>query len=116
MASRTELKLRIWRGDEIAIGPGKIALLEAIAEHGSISGAARALDMSYRRAWLLVDTMNRCFREPLVGTAAGGTKGGGAYVTDTGHAVLAHYRDMQRNAQAAIEADWKKIDALLSAE
>ena len=114
MKNRLELKLRILHGEEIAIGPGKIDLLEAILEYGSISGAARNMEMSYRRAWLLVDTMNRCFRQPLVETAAGGSKGGGAHVTETGKAVLKHYRDMQHKAEAAIQADFRKIQALLS--
>lgn len=114
MKNRLELKLRVLRGDEIAIGPGKIELLEAILESGSISGAARAMDMSYRRAWLLVDTMNRCFRQPLVETAAGGNKGGGAYVTAAGKAVLEHYRNMQRLSEAAVQADFKKIRSMLS--
>jgi molybdate transport system regulatory protein len=116
MENRLELKLRLWRDEEVAIGPGKIDLLDAIMEHGSISGAARALDMSYRRAWTLADTMNRCFREPLVATAAGGSKGGGAYVTDAGKAVLRHYRSMQHKAEAAIQSDLKKLTDLLSAE
>lgn len=114
MTNRLELKLRVLRGDEIAIGPGKVELLEAILESGSISGAARAMGMSYRRAWLLVDTMNRCFREPLVESATGGSKGGGACVTETGKAVLAHYRSMQRAAEAAARADFRKIRSLLS--
>lgn len=114
MKNRLELKLRVLRSDEIALGPGKIDLLEAIAESGSISAAARAMDMSYRRAWLLVDTMNRCFREPLVGTAAGGSKGGGACVTETGKTVIAHYRHMQRMTEEAAQADFRKIRAMLA--
>ena len=66
MKVRTEFRLRIRRGDDIAVGPGKIDLLEAIDTAGSITAAARSLGMSYRRAWLLVDTMNRCFRTPVV--------------------------------------------------
>ena len=79
MADPRKLRLRILFGPEIAVGPGKIALLDAIAETGSISAAARALGMSYRRAWLLIDTMNRCFREPVIETASGGKGGGGAH-------------------------------------
>ncbi|MFY8195818.1 MAG: winged helix-turn-helix domain-containing protein, partial [Novosphingobium sp.] len=63
-----KVKIQFCCGDEIAMGPGKADLLEAIAREGSISAAARAMDMSYRRAWLLVDTMNRCWQEPLVET------------------------------------------------
>ncbi|MBS0308655.1 MAG: winged helix-turn-helix domain-containing protein [Proteobacteria bacterium] len=114
MKNRLELKVRILHGDDIAIGPGKIDLLEAILESGSISAAARSMGMSYRRAWLLVDTMNRCFRQPLVESAVGGSKGGGAQVTETGQAVLKAYRTMQRKSETVIQADFKKIQALLS--
>ena len=84
MKVRTEFRLRIHRGDDIAVGPGKVDLLEAIGATGSISGAARSLGMSYRRAWLLVDTMNRCFRTPVVQAEAGGKRGGGAQLTPLG--------------------------------
>src|SRR5881398_3252210 len=85
-------RLRVKAGDAIAIGPGKIDLLEAIEEAGSLTAAARNLGMSYRRAWLLIDTMNRCFREPVVASAAGGARGGGARVTAFGTRVLAAFR------------------------
>ena len=75
--ARLKLKLQLYCGDEIAMGPGKADLLEAIAREGSISAAGRAMGMSYRRAWLLVDTMNRCFRAPLVETHPGGGKNAG---------------------------------------
>ena len=92
--TRLKLKLQLYCGDEIAMGPGKADLLEAIAREGSISGAGRALGMSYRRAWMLVDTMNRCFATPLVETVPGGGKGAGARVTATGEAMLAAYRQL----------------------
>lgn len=76
-------------GDEIALGPGKADLLDAIRAHGSISAAARAMGMSYRRAWLLVDTMNRCWDPPLVATGPGNT---GARLTEAGEQALAAYR------------------------
>src|SRR5260221_13011529 len=84
MKPRIEFRLRIRKGDDIAVGPGKIDLLETIGKTGSISAAARTLGMSYRRAWLLVDTMNRCFRTAVVEAEAGGTggRGGGAPPTD----------------------------------
>ena len=82
-------QLRISFKKSIAMGPGKADLLDAIEETGSISAAARALGMSYRRAWLLVETMNECFKSPLVETATGGQHGGGALVTDLGHEVVA---------------------------
>ncbi|MDF3035274.1 MAG: LysR family transcriptional regulator [Paucimonas sp.] len=112
-ANQLDIKLRILHAEEVAMGPGKADLLVAIEECGSISGAARAMGMSYRRAWLLVDTMNRCFREPLVATAAGGSKGGGAYITEAGRAVLTHYRRMQRKSETAAQAEWKKILSML---
>lgn len=101
--SPLSIKPRIYCGDEIAMGPGKADLLEAIDREGSISAAGRAMKMSYRRAWVLVDTMNRCWNEPLVHTAAGGGQGSGARLTPLGIEVLAAYRALQqRLAQAAI--------------
>src|SRR5436190_20247727 len=98
MKPRIQFRLRITTGDDIAVGPGKIDLLEAIATTGSITAAARALGMSYRRAWLLVDTMNRCFRTPLVEAEAGGKRGGGARLTRLGRDVIERYRRIERNA------------------
>lgn len=89
-------RLRLKTGDTIALGPGKARLLELIQEHRSISAAARAMSMSYRRAWLLVDTMNACFRQPLVVTATGGSRGGGAGLSEEGVKVLAIYRDYEK--------------------
>jgi len=89
------ITIRLYCGNEIAMGPGKADLLEAIRAQGSISGAGRAMGMSYRRAWLLVDTMNRCWKEPLVATAPGCAHGGGARLTESGTKVLAHYRRLQ---------------------
>ena len=94
------LKLQIACGDALALGPGKADLLDAIKTHGSISAAGRALGMSYRRAWLLVDEMNRCFDPPLVETLRGGGAERGARITETGVAVLAAYREMEREAAA----------------
>jgi molybdate transport system regulatory protein len=83
------------------IGPGKIRLLELIESSGSISAAGRQMRMSYRRAWLLVDDLNRCFREPLVAAQVGGVKGGGASLTPFGRGVVAHYRAIEQAAAAA---------------
>ncbi len=94
-----QFRLRIKYGEEIAIGPGKIAILEAIAETGSISGAGRKLGMSYRRAWLLVDQMNQYFKEPVVRAATGGTQGGGTILTPTGLEVIQLYRTIEQQAQ-----------------
>ncbi len=102
MASPSPFKIsiRLYCGGEIAMGPGKADLLDAIAREGSISSAGRALGMSYRRAWLLVDAMNRCWTDPLVETATGGSHGGGARLTPLGEAVLASYRAFQTDARA----------------
>lgn len=99
------IRIRVLVGDTIAFGPGKASLLDAIAATGSISAAARAIGMSYRRAWMLVEQMNRCFSLPLVVTATGGARGGGAQVTPLALEVVTRYRAMQRQADAAIAAD-----------
>ena len=95
------LTVRIDFGAERALGPGKIRLLEAIGKTGSISRAGRALGMSYRRAWLLIDDMNRCFRAPVVATQPGGVKGGGAALTPFGVALIENYRAIEAQAAAA---------------
>ena len=97
------LKIQVACGDALAMGPGKADLLEAIITEGSISGAGRALGMSYRRAWLLVDEMNRCFDPVLVDTLKGGGLERGAKVSATGLAVLEAYREMEREAAAVAE-------------
>jgi molybdate transport system regulatory protein len=115
MANSKSIRLRVLQGDAIAFGPGKAALLLAIHQSGSISAAARSLGMSYRRAWLLVEAMNQCFKLPLVATATGGAKGGGAQVTASGHEVIARYQAMQSKAEAAVAADMAYFDALMAA-
>jgi molybdate transport system regulatory protein len=94
-------RLRIRRGEEIAIGPGKIALLEAIREHGSITQAAKEIGMSYRRAWLLLDELNRSLRQPATASAQGGTHGGGSLLTAEGETLVELYRDIERRAGLA---------------
>ena len=112
-----KIKLQIYCGDEIAMGPGKADLLEAIEREGSISGAGRALGMSYRRAWLLVDTMNRCWIEPLVETTPGGAARGGARITPFGYEVLHRYRALQNHAFTIREdADWAGLQNSLRVE
>lgn len=106
-------RLRILLGAAIAIGPGKADLLDAIAASGSISAAAKRMGMSYRRAWLLVDTMNRCFRGPLVASARGGTGGGGAQLTPLGEMVLARYRDMESKALDSLADDLSAFARLM---
>jgi molybdate transport system regulatory protein len=100
-ARRPSLFLRFEFGGDDRIGPGKIALLEAIARERSISAAARAMGMSYRRAWLLVDTMNRMFRDPVVRARPGRAAGGSAEVTPFGARLVAAYRDAEAKAASA---------------
>ncbi|MES2825679.1 MAG: winged helix-turn-helix domain-containing protein [Pseudomonadota bacterium] len=88
-------QLRLMLGEDIAFGPGKADLLDAICETGSISAAGKKMGMSYRRAWMLVDTMNRCFQQPLVDTAKGGAQGGGTTLTPFGIQILEHYRQLE---------------------
>lgn len=109
-----KIKLQILCGDEIAMGPGKADLIEAIEAHGSISAAARAIGMSYRRAWLLVDTMNRCWKAPIIETAPGGTARAGARVTAFGKDVLGLYRALQARAGSLeTTADWTGLEPFL---
>lgn len=96
-----DLFLRVFLTDADMIGPGKAALLEGIARHGSISAAGREMGMSYKRAWGLVETMNAMFAAPLVHSLRGGPGGGGAALTETGQAVLTLYRRIEADAAAA---------------
>jgi molybdate transport system regulatory protein len=107
-------QIRILFRKAIAMGPGKASLLEAIDRTGSISAAARDLEMSYRRAWLLVDTMNQCFRQPLVSTETGGQKGGGAHVTEFGYDVLRRYLDMEAKAATSVEEEMAQFVRLMA--
>jgi molybdate transport system regulatory protein len=97
-STRVQFRLRITHGDDIAVGPGKIDLLEAIAKTGSITAAAKSMGMSYRRAWVLVDTMNRSFRAPVVEAEAGGKRGGGTRLTATGSDIIRLYREIEAKA------------------
>lgn len=106
-------RFRIVCGREIAFGPGKADLLELIAETGSIGKAASRMKMSYMRAWSLVQTMNRCFKKPLILATHGGEGGGGAELTKTGKQILALYRQLETQASAATRATAKKILSLL---
>jgi molybdate transport system regulatory protein len=107
-------QIRIMFRKAIAMGPGKADLLKAIDQTGSISAGARALGMSYRRAWLLVDTMNQSFKSPVVETLTGGQKGGGARVTETGHEVLQRYREMEAKAAASVKKDLAEFMRLMA--
>lgn len=105
-------QVRVLFSAPINLGPGKVRLLEAIRASGSISGAARALKISYRRAWLMVDALNRAFPAPLVDTVAGGVKGGGARLTELGETVLDCYRRMEAKAAKAVAGEGRKLLAL----
>jgi len=107
------LTIRIDFGAFGYLGPGKIALMELIARHGSISAAGKEMGMSYRRAWLLVDEINRIFREPLVETQMGGSGGGGARLTRLGHDVVARYRAIEGAAATASAAELRALKASL---
>ena len=110
----TRLTIRFDFAPERRLGPGKIALLEAVAATGSISGAGRAHKMSYRRAWLLIDELNRLFGEPLVRAQPGGPKGGGATLTGAGQTVLRAYREAERKMREAASAEMAAIEAMLA--
>ncbi len=107
------IKIHIPLGEISAIGPGKADLLEAIERSGSISAAARQMGMSYKRAWDLVDIMNRCFREMLVATVTGGSHGGGAQVTAFGLNVVRLYRELEVKAHASVTQEIGELSALL---
>jgi molybdate transport system regulatory protein len=111
--SQLKVQVRVLLDDEIALGPGKADLLEAINQTGSISAAGKKLGMSYRRTWLLVDTMNRCFVQPVIKTVTGGSRGGGAQVTPLGQEVLAEYRKLQAEVTAASHGGFRRLNTYL---
>lgn len=110
------LRLRVVFGDMGMVGPGKAELLEGILRTGSIAAAGRDMGMSYKRAWHLVETMNSMFRAPLVLSTRGGAKGGGATVTETGHAVLGAYRGLEAAAREVGAPHADTLHALLKAK
>lgn len=109
-----ELRLRVDFGAFGAIGPGKVRLLELIGEQGSIATAGRAMKMSYRRAWLLVENLNRSFRRPLVTTQRGGSAGGGAALTAFGREVIRRYRDIEAQASKAAAKQLRTLTQALA--
>jgi len=111
--SDVRLTVRVDFGFERALGPGKIRLLEAVGKTGSISQAGRSLDMSYRRAWLLIDDMNQCFREPVVSTQSGGAQGGGAALTPFGQQLIEQYRSIETQATAATRPKLRELEHAL---
>jgi len=108
---RLSIRIDLAGGDRI--GPGKIALLEAIGATGSISAAARQLGMSYRRAWLLVEEVNAALRQPAVDAATGGRHGGGAVLTAVGRRIIAHYRAIEGLARSSAGKEFRAIEKLV---
>src|SRR2546428_12408004 len=106
-------RFRILCGSDIAIGPGKAELLDHVQDTKSIARAAKRMNMSYMRAWTLIKTMERCFKQPLVKAARGGPKGGGAELTATGQMVLALYHRLQARSLQATQAVWRELQELL---
>ena len=114
-ANLTEgLRFRVVLRPGVALGPGKADLLEAIHDTRSLTAAASRFGMSYKRCWSLVRELNAAFRAPLVETEKGGTGGGGARLTDLGSHVLARYRQMEADAEAAIDAGIRDLQGLLA--
>ena len=107
------LRIRILFGEDVMLGPGKADLLELIRETGSISAAGRAMSMSYKRAWMLVEEMNAAFRNPLIDATRGGAKGGGARLTEAGAEVLANYRKLEDIMAEAGAARLGKLQSML---
>lgn len=98
-------------GEGAQIGPGKIALLEAVGREKSISAAARAIGMSYRRAWVLIDQVNQVTGQPVVETRMGGRRGGGAVLTEAGYRLVDDFRRLQDNAEARLQEDLDRLVA-----
>jgi molybdate transport system regulatory protein len=112
-AAALRLRMRVEIEGGIALGPGRVDLLEQIAETGSIVEAAHHLEMSYMRAWTLIRDTNAAFREPLVVAERGGRRGGGATLTETGRRVLDLYRTLERESLEATRSTWSQLRRLL---
>lgn len=106
-------RMRIRTGDAVALGPGKVDLLEAVREHGSISAAARSLDMSYRRAWLLIDELNRSLKSPATHSEQGGQSGGGCTLTPVGETIIRLYRDVEEVARRSCAKQIAELTRLI---
>jgi molybdate transport system regulatory protein len=109
----TRVLLRLYLRDDRPLGPGKVQVLESIRDGGSISGAARDMKMSYRSAWLLVNSMNSQFQKPVVDTTLGGRGGGSAKLTTFGQEVIRRYRAMESATHRAIAKDLAALEKSL---
>ena len=107
------VRFRIDFAEHTSLGPGKICLLEAIRDTGSLSQGARNIGMSYRRAWLLVDSLKKSFREPVTVASTGGKRGGGMLVTEFGEALIKSYRQLERDFAALAERRLHPISATI---
>jgi len=107
-------RLRVTCGETVAIGPGKIQLLEAIQRTGSLTAAAKSIGMSYRRAWLLIDELNRALKIPAVESAKGGEHGGGSVLTSVGEKLVQQYRSIEAAAAASCKAQIRALTSLLA--
>jgi molybdate transport system regulatory protein len=106
-------RFRVTCGKDIALGPGKMQLLALLVETESLTEAARRMSMSYMRAWTLLKTMDKCFRQPVALAQRGGKSGGGMKVTETGHRALALYQEMEATALKSIGIPWRRLQKLL---
>jgi molybdate transport system regulatory protein len=106
-------RMRIRNAGAVALGPGKVDLLEAVREYGSISAAARSLDMSYRRAWLLIDELNRSLKSPATHSEQGGQSGGGCTLTPVGETIIRLYRDVEAEAQRSCAKQIAELTRLI---
>jgi molybdate transport system regulatory protein len=111
---RAALTIRVDFGTHAVLGPGKVRLMELISEHGSITAAAKAMGMSYRRAWLLAEDLNEVFRQPLIAKQTGGRGGGGARLTRLGRDIVGHYRAIEAAAAGAAAVELRALQSSLS--
>lgn len=113
-AARPLVRPRLYLGGELSLGPGKIDLLRKVGECGSISAAARAQGVPYKRAWLLIDSLNRGFSSPLLDTAIGGKAGGGARLTPLGEALVAAYAALEAKLNESARTELSEIMRLVT--
>lgn len=110
---KPSIRLRVMFGGKAMLGPGKADLLEQIRQTGSISAAGKRMGMSYKRAWMLVETLNTIFKEPLVESSRGGSSGGGTRLTQTGEIVVKQYRKLEAKASVAGRQEIANLQELL---